>query len=70
MPAKIRVIIEYDKDTQSYAAYCPELPGCCSAGDTEQEALENIKEAIALYLEPGHLDLRADEKVFEVEIAV
>lgn len=28
-------------------------PGCCSAGDTEEEALENAKEAIALYLEPA-----------------
>ena len=49
---KIRVIIEYDEETDSFAAYCPELPGCASAGDTEEEAIENIKEAILLYLEP------------------
>ncbi len=48
---KFRVVVEYDRETGSYAAYCPELPGCCSADDTEKEALENAKEAIALYLE-------------------
>jgi predicted RNase H-like HicB family nuclease len=33
-----------------YAATCPALPGCISEGDTYQEALENIKDAIQLYL--------------------
>ena len=50
---KFRIVIEYDPETKSYAAYCPELPGCCSAGDTEKEALDNAKEAITLYLEPS-----------------
>ena len=65
---KIRAIVEYDADTQSYAVYCPELPGCASAGDTEEEALENIKEAISLYLEPSPVKVRPQGKVFEVEI--
>jgi predicted RNase H-like HicB family nuclease len=34
-----------------YAVYCPSLPGCVSQGETREEALENIKEAIALYIE-------------------
>ena len=67
---KFRIVTEYDPKTKSYAAYCPELPGCCSAGDTEEETLNNAKEAIALYLEPGSLKLGADEKVFEVEVPV
>ena len=67
---KFRIVLEYDAETKSYAAYCPELPGCCSAGDTEAEALENIKEAISLYLEPSPVKLNADEKVFEVEVPV
>ena len=45
---KFRVIVEFDGKVASYGAYCPELPGCTSAGDTEEEALNNIKEAIAL----------------------
>jgi len=48
-----RIVVEYDPETRSYAAYCPELPGCCSAGDTEEEALANAREAITLYLEPS-----------------
>ncbi len=50
---KLRVVVEYDPEVGGYAVYCPELPGCTSAGDSEEEALENIKEAIALYLEPS-----------------
>lgn len=49
---KLRVIVEYDDETGGYGVFCPELPGCASAGDTEEEALANIQEAIALYLEP------------------
>jgi predicted RNase H-like HicB family nuclease len=67
---KFRIVLEYDPETKSYAAYCPELPGCCSAGDTEDEALKNVKEAIALYLEPSPVELSPDEKVFEVEVPV
>lgn len=53
----IRVVIEYDEVTKSYAAYCPELPGCTSCGETEPEALENIKEAIELFFEPADIPL-------------
>jgi len=65
---KFRIVLEYDPETRSYAAYCPELPGCCSAGDTEEEALANAREAIALYLEPSSIELKADGKVVEVEV--
>ncbi len=67
---KFRVVVEYDEETRSCAAYCPELPGCCSAGDTEEEALENVKEAISLYLEPTSVELKQKEKIFEVEVPV
>jgi predicted RNase H-like HicB family nuclease len=67
---KLRVVVEYDRETRGYAVYCPELPGCASAGDTEKEALENIKEAIALYLEPSPVKISAHGKVFEVEVPV
>jgi len=50
---KLRVVVEYDSEAGGYAVYCPELPGCTSAGGSEEEALENIKEAVALYLEPS-----------------
>jgi predicted RNase H-like HicB family nuclease len=53
---KIRVLVDYDPNTRSYAAYCPELPGCTSCGDTKDEALRNIREAIDLYLEPSPIE--------------
>ncbi len=39
-----------------YSVWVPDLPGCASQGETLEEALENIKEAIELYLEesPAH----------------
>jgi Uncharacterized conserved protein len=46
---KIPVIVEVDEN--GYYVYCPSLKGCHSQGDTLEEALENIKEAIEVYLE-------------------
>jgi predicted RNase H-like HicB family nuclease len=43
------VVIEKDQD--GYFAMCPALEGCYSQGDTYEEALENIKDAIVLMLE-------------------
>lgn len=49
MTRKVSVIIE--KDEKGFYAHVPELPGCHSQGDTHAEVLDNIREAIALYLE-------------------
>ena len=49
MTYKATVIIEKDED--GYYAYAPELEGCQTQGDTLDEALVNIKEAVGLYLE-------------------
>jgi predicted RNase H-like HicB family nuclease len=46
---KFRVIITQDEDG-FYVAEVPSLPGCISQGKTREEALENIKDAIAGYL--------------------
>ena len=53
---KISVVIE--KDAEGYYAYCPELSGCQSQGDTFEDVLANIREAAELYLET----LSAEEK--------
>ncbi len=63
---KWRVVLEVDPETEDWAVWCPELPGCVSAGETEAEALDNIREAIALYLEPSSIDLAAGAIVREV----
>lgn len=46
---KVNVIIE--KDKYGYYAFCPELKRCHTQGDSLDEMLENIKEALQLYLE-------------------
>jgi len=47
---KYRVLINPDEDGV-YVAEVPSLPGCVSQGATREDAIENIREAIALYLE-------------------
>ena len=47
---KYRVLIEQDEDGV-YVAEAPSLPGCISQGQTREQALANIREAIELYLE-------------------
>jgi predicted RNase H-like HicB family nuclease len=49
MSYKVNVVIE--KDEHGYYAYCPELEGCQSQGETFEETLKNIREAVELYLE-------------------
>ena len=63
-----RVILEYDTGTEAFSAVCPELPGCASAGDTEEEAKANIREAIELYLTPGEVELPENAKLVEVAV--
>ena len=46
---KVNVIIE--KDAHGYFAYSPELEGCHSQGDSYEDAIANIREAVELYLE-------------------
>jgi len=48
---KLKVVL-VPSDEGGYAVYVPSLPGCISEGDTVEEALANIREAIELYLEP------------------
>jgi predicted RNase H-like HicB family nuclease len=47
---KFRIVIEQDEDG-AFVASCPTLPGCWSQGDTRDEAIANVKDAIAGYLE-------------------
>ena len=50
MTCTYTVILEKES-VGGYHAFCPALKGCHSEGETEQEVLENIREAIELYLE-------------------
>lgn len=64
---KYKIVI--NKTDEGYSVSCPGLPGCWSQGKTEEEALENIKDAIQEYLAAVY-DSVKDTDVREVEIAV
>ena len=53
-----------------YTVYVPSLPGCISEGETKAGALENIKQAIELYLEPVEDDLSYESCAEILEVAV
>ena len=66
---KIKVVLEAAEEG-GFTVYAPSLPGCISEGETEEEALANIKEAIELYLEPLEDELFTSESRTIREIAV
>ena len=47
---ELKIILE-EQDEGGYTVYVPALPGCISQGNTLEEAIKNIKEAVELYLE-------------------
>ena len=51
MKLKYPIAIEQGDETHSFGVVVPDLPGCFSAGDTLDEAVENSKEAISLWIE-------------------
>ena len=61
------IVIEQDPEAGGYVVYCPTLKGCVSQGETEEEALENIKDAIRTYLESIE-DLKHLKKLRTVEV--
>jgi len=67
---KFKVIVREDKEDGGYNVSCPALPGCHSQGDTVEEALENIKEAIEGCLEVLNDRVKATkyERVEEVVV--
>jgi predicted RNase H-like HicB family nuclease len=65
----LRVVLDPSEEG-GYTVYVPSLPGCVSEGDTEEEALVNIREAIELYLEPVDDDWIADEGVLVQELVL
>jgi len=69
MKMKLKVVLE-PSDDGGFTVYVPSLPGCISEGDTKEQALANIKEAIKLYLEPVDDDLSFSPDTEITEIAI
>ena len=58
---------------EGFAVSCPALPGCWSQGRTREEALDNVRDAIRLWLEVAEedaLNAAAEEKVLTAEVIV
>ena len=66
---KLNVVFE-PSDEGGYTVFVPSLPGCISEGDTKEEALKNIKEAIELYLEPVEDDVPYASGTEMVEVTI
>lgn len=64
---RLKVVLE-PSDEGGFTAYIPSLPGCISEGDTLEEALKNIVEAVELYLEPVEDDWVLDKQTMVREI--
>ena len=63
----IKVIVERGEDGY-YVAHVPSLKSCWSQGKTREEALQNIREAIDLYLEPEFTELAEDQELVELTV--
>ena len=66
---KIKVFLQPSEEG-GYTVIVPSLPGCISEGDTREEAIENIKEAIKLYLEPVDDDVSIIPAAEEIELSL
>ena len=66
---RIKVILEPSEEG-GYTVIVPSLPGCISEGDTKEQALKNIQDAIELYLEPLEQDERYAPGYEVIELAV
>jgi predicted RNase H-like HicB family nuclease len=62
-------VLEYDAETKRWAAFFPELPGCASAGDSEDEAVQNAREALELWFDHSPQAVPPGAKVLEVALA-
>jgi len=65
---KLRLLVEFDKRAKRWSAVFPELPGCATAGDTQEEAIANAKEALALWFEPVPLKLSKNATLVELAL--
>jgi predicted RNase H-like HicB family nuclease len=66
---KLKVLLE-PSDDGGFTVFVPALPGCISEGESKEDAIKNIREAIQLYLEPVEDDLTLSPEAEQIELAV
>jgi predicted RNase H-like HicB family nuclease len=62
-------VVSLKKTSEGYSVWVPGLPGCWSQGDTEEDALENIRDAIREYLAAAR-ELAAQDEVRQVSLTI
>jgi predicted RNase H-like HicB family nuclease len=65
---KFRLLVEFDPEAKRWSAVFPELPGCATAGDSEEEAIANAQEALVLWFEPAPIKLPKGAKMIELAV--
>ncbi len=65
----IKVLVTQGEDGY-FVAHCPSLKSCWSQGKTKPEVLQNIREAIELYLEPDPIELSSCQYQELIELTV
>lgn len=72
IPRRYKVILEHES-SGGFSVFVPSLPGCASQGETQAEALANVREAIEAYilgLQDDHLPIPPDDTILtEVEVS-
>ena len=68
MAGRYAIEIFHSEEDEGYIAIVPELPGCSAFGETEEEALKEVKVAIDLWLETAEKEGRQIPKPFEKEL--
>jgi len=66
---KFRLVVEFDERAARWSAVFPEIPGCATAGDTEEEAISNAREALAFWFEPTEQTFSPNAKILELSVA-
>ena len=64
---EIKIVLE-EQDEGGFTVYVPSLPGCISQGETMEEALRNIKEAIELYLDTKVEEISGKGRVMSLKV--
>jgi predicted RNase H-like HicB family nuclease len=66
---KVEIFLEPSEEG-GYTVIVPSLPGCISEGDTKEDAIENIKEAIELYMESVEDDILVMPRAERIELTL
>ncbi|MEN9626237.1 MAG: hypothetical protein RL557_565 [archaeon] len=64
---ELKIVLE-EQEEGGYTVFVPALPGCISQGETVEDAIKNIKEAVLLYLDEDPNDFTSNGKIINIEL--